>query len=480
MGTRRVCSAAACILAPALALLPGREDQLGRAGASDLRSAQVWLADGARVPSRPGAPEGPGRVFAQCGEVWEEYEQVVWSRNPDNVVLGGIPAGGVACASAHDNVSIGICRRDNIGHDHWEYCASPPSSRCDGYGKLFFVRCSDVARAAAPAAAAHGHAASARLMAYVLDAPLDAGATSIEAPAEALAGLSVGNCLLLEGGGNSEAVCVAGFGPMLLVEPTTFAYPAGSTITLQEGRGDGASGSSPAAAAGHPRAQGGPHVCALSGECYDIQAPSEYTLLRLPYSEQEPATLKLSAELGTDGVRPCGLFARRVTLSGSWLDDQVVQVRPYTRNVGGSNWAGNQTLTNFSLRLGDGPWRSFARVESPRLAAVVGQLTVRFVWRERRGPRAEAQSLEFLLGEGGRPAVLTVSQASHQALDLEMEGVGRLGYSRMGGVLGTEGHSASIEEAARQCRAAALPAAGGRRPAPTPLERASTLRASWA
>jgi len=467
------------LLAPALALLPGREDQLGRAGASDLRSAQVWLADGARVPSRPGAPEGPGRVFAQCGEVWEEYEQVVWSRNPDNVVLGGIPAGGVACASAHDNVSIGICRRDNIGHDHWEYCASPPSSRCDGYGKLFFVRCSDVARAAAPAAAAHGHAASARLMAYVLDAPLDAGATSIEAPAEALAGLSVGNCLLLEGGGNSEAVCVAGFGPMLLVEPTTFAYPAGSTITLQEGRGDGASGSSPAAAAGHPRAQGGPHVCALSGECYDIQAPSEYTLLRLPYSEQEPATLKLSAELGTDGVRPCGLFVKHVVLSGAWLDNLRLRVQPYTRDVGGSNWVGNKVMTNFSLQLGSSPWRSFTRSDSNRQVAVVGRLVVSFVWREQFGQRMEAQSLELSLGEGNRTAKLTISQASHQALNLDMHGFGQLGYSRMGGVLGTEGHSLSIEEATSECKASTSHVSQRHLLGQPPPERASTVRVSW-
>jgi hypothetical protein len=453
----------------------------------DLHLVQVWLRDGADTLDGQPVLDAPGSVFRQCGEVWEEYEQVVWSRNPDSVVLGGLRAGGVACASAHDNLSIGICRSDNIGHDHWEYCASPPSSLCNGYGKLFFVRCADVARVVAPTSSPTAdkfrYASSASTLTYMLDAPIDAGATSIDTPAEALAGLSVGSCLLLEGGGNSEVVCIAGYGTILLVSPTKFAYPAGSTIALLEGRVGGGPGSSSTTVAIAARLRDDPHVCALTGECYDIQTPSEYTLLRLPHSEQEPVALELSAYLGTDGVRPCGLFVKRLALSGSWLDDQVVHIRPYTRNVGGSNWAGNEVVTNFSLQLGDSPWRSFTRMESPRLVAVVGQLTIRFVWREQYGgQRMEAQSLEFLMGEMGNPAVLTISQASHQALNLDMWGMSRLGYSRMGGVLGTEGHSTPIEEPTRQCRAATPSNPDDTSkwgPRLAPLERASTLRASW-
>jgi len=88
------------------------------------------------------------------------------------------------------------------------------------------------------------------------------------------------------------------------------------------------------------------------------------------------------------------------------------------------------------------------------------------------------------VGEGGNPAVLTVSQASHQALNLDMRGMGRMGYSRIGGILGTEGHLASIEEPTRECMAATSPSGpdGVTKRQFTeqePPEHASTLRAAW-
>jgi len=221
-------------------------------------------------------------------------------------------------------------------------------------------------------------------------------------------------------------------------------------------------------------------VCSLSGECYDIRAPSEYTLLRLPYDEEEPATLKLSGDLDTDGVRPCGLFVKRVELSGSWLDGQVVRVRPYTRSVGGSNSMGDGVVTNFSFQLGDSPWRSFAHNDSLH---AVGQVRVRFVWREQYGQRVEAQSLELSVGDGEHSAVLSISQAAHQALNIDMWGMGHLGHSRIGGVLGTEAHAASLEEPTLECRAARARDRAEemkmRRLRPAPPEAASTLRVSW-
>jgi hypothetical protein len=194
--------------------------------------------------------------------------------------------------------------------------------------------------------------------------------------------------------------------------------------------------------------------------------------------------LKLSADLDTDGVRPCGLFIKSLTLSGSWLNDQVVRIRPYTRNAGGSNWAGTATRTNFSLQLGDTPWRSFTQQDSfVGHLAVVGRVGIRFVWREQYGQRMEAQSLEFSVGEGGRSALLTVSQASHQALNLDMWGLAHLGHARIAGVLGTEGHPDSIEEPVHECRAlasSANPDATRRQKLQAArTESASTLKASW-
>jgi hypothetical protein len=249
------------------------------------------------------------------------------------------------------------------------------------------------------------------------------------------------------------------------------AGPAATTTDLP---------STTTASANHASMKDDPHVCTLSGECYDIRAPSEYTLLRLPYSEQEPASLKLSADLDTDGVRSCGLFVKHVALSGSSLGGQIVRVRPHTRNVGGSNSMGDMVMTNFSYRLGNSAWRSFTHNDSLH---VVGQLGVRFVWREQYGQRVEAQSLEISVGEGRHSAVISISQASHQALNIDMWGMGRLGHSRMGGVLGTEGHLASIEKPTLECRAARAEAKAEemkmRRVNPAPPELASTLKVSW-
>jgi len=462
--------------------------------------------------------------FTQCGEAWEPYETVVWSRTGDTQHH-------IACASALDNETVGICRSDGIGHGHWDYCGTRPSALCDDLGgKLWFAFCADLRRVPAPTPvppaglppddvllqtpapteeaptlAAKGH------LEVTIGTPVEAGASSIPVPS--VEGLSVGDCLLLQGGDEAETVCVAGLAgarrtpsgggaAILLVSPTIYAYPAGSTLTLQAATsvssttagpdptttsaGDGQEPATGTTALhdGHASSRDDPHVCALSGECYDIRAPSEYSLLRVPLGPEERDMLKLSAELGTDGVWACGLFIKSLTLSGSWLGGQAVRVRPHTRDVGGSNWAGTATRTNFSLQLGESPWRSFTQQDPSGQLAVVGRVAVRFVRREQFGDRMEAQSLELAVGGmGPEPARITVSQASHQALNLDVSGLERLGYARVAGVLGTEGHPASIEEPAPECAAAARSATQGATRRQTPQaarkERASTLSASW-
>lgn len=124
----------------------------------DSRLMQVLLEDGESTLDRQPIPEAltggrsheqnlrldpPGSEFTRCGQVWERYEQVVWGTNQSLQHHA-------VCASASDNLSIGICRSDGVGHDNWEYCASPPFSRCAGYGKLYFVLCEDVTRVSVP------------------------------------------------------------------------------------------------------------------------------------------------------------------------------------------------------------------------------------------------------------------------------------------------------------------------------------------
>ncbi|CAK0870180.1 unnamed protein product [Prorocentrum cordatum] len=165
MGMRRGCFALACFLYPALAQLIAKEDPECHADISDSRLVQISFHDGestleARIggwlhghsrqqrlehvgPPPPAQPRGvdhAGSEFTQCGQTWQVYEQVVWTR------FVGLTHH-VACASVNDDSTIGICRSDNVGHDHWEYCASAPPNQCDGMGKLWFVFCTDIDRA---------------------------------------------------------------------------------------------------------------------------------------------------------------------------------------------------------------------------------------------------------------------------------------------------------------------------------------------
>lgn len=149
------------MLSQALARLSVREDRL------DSHLMQILLVDGENTlgrqpipealnggrsheqnlrfpsPARAGRLDPPGAEFTRCGEVWERYEQVVWGTN-QSVQHHAV------CAAASDDKSIGICRSDDVGHDNWEYCASPPPSKCEGYGKLYFVLCEDVTRVSKP------------------------------------------------------------------------------------------------------------------------------------------------------------------------------------------------------------------------------------------------------------------------------------------------------------------------------------------
>jgi len=160
-----------------------------------------------------------------------------------------------------------------------------------------------------------------------------------------------------------------------------------------------------------------------------------------------------------------------------------VRVRPHTRNVGGANRAAKQVVTNFSLQVDNSPWMSFTFNDSHQQVAAVGQIKVHFVWREQLGQHIEAQSLEFSVGGEVNPTVLTVSQAPHQALNVDMWGVGRLGYTRVGGVLGTDGHLTSIEEPTLECRAISFKPDDLQQRTqplvPEPADRGSTMRVSW-
>lgn len=226
-----------------------------------------------------------------------------------------------------------------------------------------------------------------------------------------------------------------------------------------------------------------PHVRSLNNEQFDIRRPAVYRLLRLPHDQGLPASFELSAEMGSDSESPCGVYVRSATLSGAWLDGRTLRVRPLARDKAGTNTAGTGTTSNFSLQVSGQQWRSFVRAEAGTviIEATTGRFRARFLWREQYGERAEGQALEFRLGEEAQ-ATVTISQASHQALNVDVARLGSLGEARLGGVLGTEGHDVAAEEESDECKASRYPGPAYERRWASWVHgdaRSSALRASW-
>jgi len=67
----------------------------------------------------------------------------------------------------------------------------------------------------------------------VLVSPVLAGAQSLVVESEDV--FSVGDIVVISGGGNSETCGIVSFGSILLDAPLEYDYPAGSSITRQDG-----------------------------------------------------------------------------------------------------------------------------------------------------------------------------------------------------------------------------------------------------
>jgi len=233
------------------------------------------------------------------------------------------------------------------------------------------------------------------------------------------------------------------------------------------------------------------HVSNLRNERFDIRRPSEYQLLRVPLDERLPAAMELTASMAADGISVCSVYVKHVTLRGTWFNGQTLHIRPHTRDHAGSNQAGSETRTNFSLQVSEQEvsqqqWRSFSREEagSHISEASTEQVKARFVMREEFGERLEGQALEFCMGEDSE-ATIIISQAAHQALNIDMRHLHKLGEDRIGGLLGTEDHDKEIEEDTVECKDEAARKHQAERTSVRAEELisgrpgASRLRASW-
>jgi len=163
------------------------------------------------------------------------------------------------------------------------------------------------------------------------------------------------------------------------------------------------------------------------------------------------------------------MYIFAVRLEGALLGEQVVHVRPLRRNRAGSNAAGTGTLWPFSLQMsrsGEGPreggWLSFDALGADTMAGEAAleaanadlpdDFRIIAYRQEQFGDLRESETFQFSIGSGQKRAAVTVMQASHQALNVELVGMGGLGEARLGGLLGTESHDRALEMRIEQCR----------------------------
>jgi len=198
-----------------------------------------------------------------------------------------------------------------------------------------------------------------------------------------------------------------------------------------------------------------PHVASLGGDRFDVNQPADYVLLRAPLEYSQPALLELRGTMEPEESKPCGLYMKAATLSGTWFGEAIVQVRPLKRNNAGSNRVGTSTVWPFSMQVSpEGSWKSLADFTAESSSeALTGMVKITAEKIEEYGELLEGQAFTFHIGKTDRPATITISQAAHQALNVEMANMQALGHQTLGGLLGTEKHSKGVEELTEACKA---------------------------
>jgi len=207
-----------------------------------------------------------------------------------------------------------------------------------------------------------------------------------------------------------------------------------------------------------------PHIRNLAQESFAVNQPGEYTLLRVPQDPGQDALLEIRGTIGRHNASACRMYTMGVSLSGKWLGDKTVFVRPLQRGSAGSNAAAGEEKWPLSLLVSEkgshaGPWRSFEAFR----AASAGDRSHGFpetfkivAFRDEAfGEMREGETFQFQVGPGPKweqKAKVNVAQASHQALNVALQQVKRLGAIHVGGLLGTEAHNPGVERLTGECR----------------------------
>ena len=79
-----------------------------------------------------------------------------------------------------------------------------------------------------------------------------------------------------------------------------------------------------------------PHIRNLAQESFSVNQPGKYTFLRVPLALSQPALLEVTGEIRTLEGSSCKMYTTLVSVSGGWLGDRAVHVRPLQRSAPGA------------------------------------------------------------------------------------------------------------------------------------------------
>jgi hypothetical protein len=197
---------------------------------------------------------------------------------------------------------------------------------------------------------------------------------------------------------------------------------------------------------------GDPHVVTSRGFKLELNQPGNYTLLQVPHDG--PPLLRLEATVERSG-KSCSFYITSSKFLGAWFHKDILDVRAES---GENGWP-------FAIKMSDvGPWTSLVDVSSGSETILQTynhadvEVTVTATRQTTKGA-ASKKDLEgyfsVLVAKPGQPqgeqTVIKIAKGEHW-LNVALNRLGNLGYSKVGGVLGTDVPNAKWTELPEDCK----------------------------
>jgi len=202
----------------------------------------------------------------------------------------------------------------------------------------------------------------------------------------------------------------------------------------------------------------------LQGEHFDINHGGEFGLLRIPQNAAQPAEFSLLANIRPQPGKPCTTFITQVRFAGTWLDDNVLEVRSYLKKESSevqSNFLGARVIRKAEQ---DVPWLNMSEWSSDTLTLSsrdAYKVTVaKTQWssskRAKVGmPTIAGQFEVSIRRRGSRFAARVVVRQdlpTQEHLNVAVRRLSTMGRADIGGLLGFDKHPDSLESVTPECQ----------------------------